>query len=81
MNTQVESIENKVLEMIFEVTAVPVQEIKPEHRLREDLGMDSVRAMELVSMLDEELGVEVELEEAMAVQTVEDMFTMARRHG
>ena len=74
-------IEDRVRQMIREVTAIPVHKIELHHHLREDLGMDSVRAMELISVLDEELDVEVDLDEALAVQTVAQVVDLARRYS
>jgi acyl carrier protein len=81
MNTPNVSVEDRVRKMIHDVTAIPVDQILMEQRLREDLGMDSVRAMELVSVLDEEMGVEVELDEALAVNTVQAVVDLARRYA
>ena len=74
-------IEDRVRQMIHEVTAIHVDKIELQHRLREDLGMDSVRTMELISVLDEELDVEVDLDEALAVETVAQVVDLARRYS
>jgi len=74
-------IEDRVRQMIHEVTAIGIDKIELHHRLRDDLGMDSVRAMELISVLDEELDVEVDLDEALAVETVAQVVDLARRYS
>ena len=74
-----ETLEQTTRTIITELTAVPEDEINLEDRLREDLGMDSVSSMELISMLSEELDVDVELEDAMAVTDVKGVIALTQR--
>ena len=72
--------ESRMMELIAEVSVMKVSQIKPEHRLREDLGMDSVCSLELISMLAEEFGLDISVEEAAGVNTVSGAIAMARKH-
>jgi acyl carrier protein len=72
--------ETRIYRILSDLSAVPADRIGGKDRLREDLGLDSVGAMELLSMLAEQLDMEVEMEEAIAVQDVEGLFSLARRH-
>ena len=45
-------------------------EIKPEHSFSADLGAESVQSIELVAMLEEEFGIEMEEDAALSVQNV-----------
>jgi len=74
------ALEERILKIIFEVSAVAPEEIGIDDDLFVDLGMDSVSAMELIGMLDEAFELEIEIEEAMNVRTVRQVFEMARRH-
>lgn len=74
------NVEECVVHMIAQLSTVRQSAIRKEDRLREDLGFDSVSSMELISMLAEELDVEVALEEAMAVTTVGGAVELARGH-
>lgn len=69
-----------LMKILHELTAVPTSEIRPEHLLQADLGMDSVASMELVSMLSEELGIDVDIEQAMDVQDVAGVRALALRY-
>jgi acyl carrier protein len=73
-------LDHRVTELIASLCTVPVAQIAPTDRLREDLGLDSVSSMELLSLLAEELELDIEVEEAMGVTTVEGTLEMARRH-
>ena len=72
--------ESRMMELIAEVSVMKVTQIRPEHRLREDLGMDSVCSLELISMMAEEFGLDISVEEASSVGTVAGAIAMARRH-
>lgn len=72
--------EGRMMELIAEVSVLKVSQIRPDHRLREDLGMDSVCSLELISMLAEEFDLDISVEEAATVSTVGAAIAMARRH-
>lgn len=72
--------ESRVRRILSNLTNIPAGEIKGGDRLREDLGLDSVASMELLSMLAEELDIDVEMEEAASVSDVAGLFQLARRH-
>jgi len=74
------NLDERIIGMIAQLSAVRRAEIGPTDRLREDLGLDSVCSMELLSMLAEELDVDIALEEAMAVTTVGGAIEMVRQH-
>ncbi len=75
-----DELPNRIAAMVAQLTVVKAADIRPEHRLREDLGLDSVCSMELLSMLAEELDLDVPMEEAAQVTTVAGTIEMARRH-
>lgn len=54
--------------------------IRLSDRLREDLGMDSLGSLELLSTISEELKLDLEMEEAMGISTVEDAFAFIERN-
>lgn len=70
---------DRIFRILSDLSAVPPQDIKVDDRLREDLGLDSVSSMELVSMLSEEFDLEIELEEAVQITTVSALLALADR--
>ena len=80
MTTAAPSLDAKIISMIAQLSTVRESEIRPHHRLREDLGLDSVCSMELLSMLAEDLNLDVSVEEAVRVDTVAAAIAMARTH-
>jgi acyl carrier protein len=75
-----EVLTQRIFSMMSQLTVVKQGDIKLEHRLREDLGLDSVCSMELLSMLAEDLDLDVPMEEAAQITTVAGTIEMARRH-
>jgi len=74
-----DGLDARIIRLISQVVPVKVEQIRPSHRLREDLGMDSVASMELLSMLAEELDLDVGVEDAATVRTVADTIALAAR--
>lgn len=65
-----------VLDRVVQVTAKTLErdasDIKPEHNFTVDLGAESVQSIELVAMFEEEFGIEMDEDAALAVQSVGD---------
>ncbi|MCA9555024.1 MAG: acyl carrier protein [Myxococcales bacterium] len=72
------NLEQEIREAIAEVAAVRPADIHAEDRLREDLGLDSVSSMELLSVLAERYDVDIEMEEAVAITTVAQIIEVTR---
>lgn len=62
---------NQVLEEEFEIEA---KLLKPEALLYEDIGLDSLDAVDLIVMVDKKFGVRIEEEEARAIRTLDDVY-------
>ena len=73
------SRDDAVVAMIARLTRTPVSEIQAEHDLRDDLGLDSISALELVALFSEELGIELPLGQAPELRTVGRLVAFARR--
>jgi len=56
--------------VIRKVLQLPPGEIRPEANFVFDLGADSMQSLQLVAAFEEEFGVELDQEAALAVQTV-----------
>ena len=59
--------------MVAEQLGVPAAQVKPESRMKEDLGADSASIMMLVMDVENEFGIEVEVDAIEMVKTVADM--------
>ncbi|MBN2299796.1 MAG: acyl carrier protein [Acholeplasmataceae bacterium] len=63
----------RIKEMIVEELNVPEEKITMEARLAEDLGADSIDAVELIMNIEDEFSIQVSDEEAQNIKTVGDL--------
>jgi acyl carrier protein len=69
----VEEIRSEVEAIIRRVRPDVSQEIRDTDRLRDDLGLDSIHSMELLSAVTEKYEVDVDMEEVQDITTVGDV--------
>lgn len=69
-----DTIEQKVTEIIVEQLGVSADQVTPEAKMVEDLGADSLDAVELVMAIEEEFDIEVPDEEAEKLISVNDIL-------
>jgi len=79
MNRQ--QIEQKVKKIIVEQInmwepRMTTKEIKPEDRLVDDLGLDSLDMVELIMAAEEDFDIEIPDEDAEKVKTVQDAIDL-----
>jgi acyl carrier protein len=76
VNTQLQraKIEEKVKAIVSKVTKIPASEILPAKLIRDDLGVDSMQAIETLAIIEKELNLIVDPEKAFNVATVNDLF-------
>jgi acyl carrier protein len=70
---------NVTVKLIAEIAEAEVRTIRDNHRLREDLGLDSLQSLELLSSIGEALEIDLDVEEAMAIRTVSDACAFVAR--
>jgi acyl carrier protein len=64
------TVEERVKAVTARVLGLVPEDIRPEHHFTEDLGAESVQSIELVAMFEEEFGIEMDEDAALAVETV-----------
>ena len=75
--SQNDNIRQKVVEVIAEEFELDSEELTPEATLYDDLGLDSLDAVDLVVALEKSFGVKLANEEAVkAVRTMGDLFDL-----
>ena len=72
MNTLRPDPRTSALSILAEIAEVDVKQLRGTDRLREDLGMDSLSSLELISSLGDKLRLDLQIEDAMDIRTVED---------
>ena len=64
------TVEERVIALTARLLKIDPGEIKPEDSFAADLGAESVQSIELVATFEEEFGIEMDEDAALAVQTV-----------
>jgi acyl carrier protein len=62
----------EIKQVVSEQLGVKPEEIKPTASFRDDLGADSLDAVELIMALEEKFGIEIPDEDAEKLKTVND---------
>lgn len=70
----------KVRDIIVETLGCEAEEVTPEASLSDDLGADSLAAVELVMALEEATGLSIAEEDAANLKTVGDILTYLAAH-
>lgn len=66
---------NALMKQGFELTP---DQLQPQARLKEDLGLDSLDAVDMLVYLEENLGSRIEGERLMQVKTLADVYTLVQ---
>ena len=64
------TVEQRIKAVTARVLNVDADSIRPEHYFTVDLGAESVQSVELVAGFEEEFGIEMDEEAALAIETV-----------
>lgn len=75
MNERVE-IQNSLTNKLVELFELEADEIQLDSRLYEDLDLDSIDAVDLLSQLKQDTGMVVDPERAKTIRTVGDVVDM-----
>ncbi len=67
-------IREKVKGIISRVTKISASEITGEKLIHDDLGVDSMQAIEALAILEKEFNIVIDPEKAFNVATVDDLF-------
>lgn len=67
---ELSEVNDRVIKVVCEVLNVEADMVTPESNFVFDLGAESTQSVQLVAAFEEEFGIEMEGDEALAVQTV-----------
>ena len=70
----------KVRDIIVETLACDAEQVTPEASLADDLGADSLAAVELVMALEEAAGIKIDDADVAGFKTVGDIMTYLEAH-
>jgi len=73
------STQETVTRVIVEMLGVPEADVKPDARMAEDLGADSLDCVEILLAIEEDLDIELNDDECAQCKTVGDWVAMVER--
>jgi len=74
-----EKMVNEIMELLASISGTAKHEIRLDDHLRDDLGLDSLKSMELLSRISEEYDMDVDVEDVMELETVQDIISFFER--
>ena len=73
MQLSEEKIRQVCLKTIARELDLPLEEVKPDSNLRDDLDLTSLDAMNVIMALEDEFGQEADIEQILELQTVQQL--------
>lgn len=70
-----EQVRKDLVDILTKLAGLESDQVKDEDRLREDLGLDSLQSMELLSRVSDKYELDLDVEDVMDVETVGDVVT------
>ena len=71
----IEEIEKRVIEVLSDKASMDVQQITLQSRLVDDLGLDSLDAVEMVFEIEESYGIDIPDDQIQEFKTAQDIVT------
>ena len=75
-----DQIRRDLLDTLAKLADLDTSQIKDADRMREDLGLDSLQSMELLSRICDLYELDIEVEDVMDVQTIGDVVSELGKH-
>ncbi|MFH0763137.1 MAG: acyl carrier protein [Candidatus Omnitrophota bacterium] len=75
-----QEIENEIRNIIAEIVEKDPAEISPEAKFFEDLGMDSMMALEILAAIEKKYKISIPEEKLMQLTTLKDTIAVAREY-
>ncbi|HHW80061.1 MAG TPA: acyl carrier protein [Acholeplasmataceae bacterium] len=69
----------RIKELIVEELNIPADQIALESKISEDLGADSIDAIELIMEVEEEFDIEIDDDAAMGIKTIGDLVDVINK--
>lgn len=70
------NVEQDIQEIISKILEVPVEKITPEAKFVEDLGMDSMMALEIVAAIEKKYKITIPEEHLMKITSLKDVVAL-----
>jgi acyl carrier protein len=79
-NTKLDAVADEVRNLISEVIEVPPEQIRGDSSFANDLGVDSLMALEIVAAIEKRYRIQIPEERLQQVKTLNDTIALARQY-
>jgi len=79
-NADFGKVEKDVKKLISEITEIPEAELKNDARFTEDLGIDSMMALEMVASIEKKYKVIIPEEEIPTITSLNSIYNILKKH-
>ena len=69
-------VRNSIIETVAKIVRIDISELKNEVLIREELGIDSLKAMEIVAMCEKQLNIAIDEGQLFNIKTVGDFLDL-----
>jgi len=77
---ETEKLRAALYPLLVEVTGIPMEQLAGHLRLSEDLSLDSLKRVELVSRISEQYDFNPDVDTLMELRTVDDILRLMEEH-
>ncbi len=71
-----EAIKQEVKELVSEIAEVPVEKLKDDARFTEDLGVDSMMALEIVASIEKKYKIVIPEDKIPTVRSLQNVYEL-----
>ncbi|MCP4653213.1 MAG: acyl carrier protein [Candidatus Omnitrophica bacterium] len=75
-NSNFDTLQKEIKELVAEIGEIPEEEIKDDSRLVEDLGIDSMMALEIVAKLEKKYKVSIPEEKIPTITSLTNIYEL-----
>ena len=76
----IDEVKNKVVEVLSTEFGIEVEKIVPEANFRDDLDIDSLDAVDMIVLLEEQTNTKFKTLDLMKIKTVQDLHNLVEDH-
>ena len=72
--------EEKIKEIVCEIVGIATEEINPEASFMDDMGLDSLRALEILAAIENEFEITIEPEKLRDMTTLSNVIKLTEEY-
>jgi acyl carrier protein len=74
-----DEIKNEIRQLVSEIADIPLAELRDEAKFAEDLGLDSMIALEIIASIEKKYKVSIPEEEIPNIRSLQETYTLIEK--